>query len=179
MAGGERYIKLAFAKIYSNVFIVPFTLCYQLAIHNLDSLVIILRYASCVYACFYRLFTFQIVIFYDLESNFGCNGSTILIWFVKHPIMPQASVIGINKERKHFRIGVNYFRTLVNLFRNGDTFFREDLNKQHGVLSRKGTITLRSSLGRLSVIGRWNQARYKRGKKDGNLNNSDSVGRSV
>ena len=28
----------------------------------------------------------------------------------------------------------------------------------------------RSYLGRLSVIGRWNKARYKRGKRDGNLN---------
>ena len=38
-----------------------------------------------------------------------------------------------------------------------------------GVLSRKGTITLRSSLGRLSVFGRWNKARYKKEKRNGNL----------
>ena len=31
----------------------------------------------------------------------------------------------------------------------------------------------RSSLGHLSVVGRWNEARYKRGKKDGNLNKSN------
>ena len=31
---------------------------------------------------------------------------------------------------------------------------------------------LRSSLGVLSVVGRWNEARYKRGKRDGNLNKS-------
>ena len=30
----------------------------------------------------------------------------------------------------------------------------------------------RSSLGVLSVVGRWNEARYKRGKRDGNLNKS-------
>ena len=31
---------------------------------------------------------------------------------------------------------------------------------------------MRRSLGRLSVVGRWNKARYKGGKKDGNLNKS-------
>ena len=31
---------------------------------------------------------------------------------------------------------------------------------------------MRSSLGRLSVVGRWNEARYKRSKRDGNLNKS-------
>ncbi len=29
---------------------------------------------------------------------------------------------------------------------------------------------MRSSLGRLSVFGRWQKARYKRGKREGNLN---------
>ena len=29
---------------------------------------------------------------------------------------------------------------------------------------------MRSSLGRLSVFARWNKARYKKGKRDGNLN---------
>ena len=31
---------------------------------------------------------------------------------------------------------------------------------------------IRSSLGRLSLVGRWNEARYKKGKRDGNLNKS-------
>ena len=31
---------------------------------------------------------------------------------------------------------------------------------------------IRSSLGVLSVVGRWNEARYKRSKRDGNLNKS-------
>ena len=31
---------------------------------------------------------------------------------------------------------------------------------------------MRSSLGVLSVVGRWNKARYKRCKRDGNLNKS-------
>ena len=30
----------------------------------------------------------------------------------------------------------------------------------------------RSPLGLLSVVGRWNKARYKRSKRDGNLNKS-------
>ena len=29
---------------------------------------------------------------------------------------------------------------------------------------------MRSSLGVLSVVGRWNEARYKRGERNGNLN---------
>ena len=36
------------------------------------------------------------------------------------------------------------------------TLFGSNLKKMHGVLSRKGTITLRSSLGLLSVGARWN-----------------------
>ena len=34
----------------------------------------------------------------------------------------------------------------------------------------------RSSLGRLSEFSRWNKGRYKRSKRDSNLNKSDSVG---
>ena len=33
-------------------------------------------------------------------------------------------------------------------------------------------VFFRSSFGRLSVVGRWNQVRYKRTKRDGNLNKS-------
>ena len=73
-------------------------------------------------------------------------------------------VNAFNDEREvhnvnFFRKGVNYFRNRVNLFRKAiltnSTFCHEEL--------------VRSSLGVLSVIGRWNKARYKRGKKNGNL----------
>ena len=34
---------------------------------------------------------------------------------------------------------------------------------------------MRTSLGRLSVFGRWNKARYKRGERNGNLNKSACI----
>ena len=76
-------------------------------------------------------------------------------------------VNAFNDEREvhnvnFFRKGVNFFRNRVNLFRlsilRNRTFFHREL--------------MRRSLALLSVIGRWNKARYKRGKKDGNLNKS-------
>ena len=50
-----------------------------------------------------------------------------------------------------------------------------NLKKSHGVLSRKGTIMLRSSLGLLSVVSRWNEARYRRGERNGNLKKSTFI----
>ena len=58
-----------------------------------------------------------------------------------------------------FRMGVNFFGNQVNLFRlsilRNRTFFDREL--------------MRSSLGVLSVVGRWNRAKYKRSKRDGIL----------
>ena len=72
----------------------------------------------------------------------------------------RSTVLGI--ESTFSGIQSTFFRDLVNLFRKAilikRTFSREEL--------------MRSSLGRLSVIGRWNRARYKKGKRDGNLNKS-------
>ena len=75
-------------------------------------------------------------------------------------------VNAFNDEREvhnvnFFRNGVNVFRTLVNLFRKAILIKR---TFSHGEL-------MRSSLGVLSVVGRWDEARYKRDKRDGNLNN--------
>ena len=62
--------------------------------------------------------------------------------------------------RRKLKDGGNFFRTLVNLFRKAIlrkcTFCHEEL--------------MRSSLGVLSVVARWNKARYKKGKRYGNLN---------
>ena len=62
-----------------------------------------------------------------------------------------------------------------NLFRNADNFFRNRVNFFRKPILRKvlffgGGELSRSSLGVLSVVGRWNEARYKRGKRGGNLN---------
>ena len=63
-------------------------------------------------------------------------------------------------DGKFFRKGGNFFRTLVNIFRE--------------VVLRKSLFVVcelcRRSLGRLSVFARWNKGRYKRSKRDGNLN---------
>ena len=54
----------------------------------------------------------------------------------------------------------NFFRTLVNLF--GKAILRKSLFVVWELCRR--------SLGRLSVFSRWNMARYKRRKRNGNLN---------
>ena len=59
-----------------------------------------------------------------------------------------------------FRKEGNFFRTLVNLFR--EAILRK--------CTFKVEVFCRSSLGRLSVFSRWNMARYKRRKRNGNLN---------
>ena len=53
----------------------------------------------------------------------------------------------------------------------GMTVFCSSMLRVSGALFGCGGVS-RSYLGRLSVIGRWNKARYKRGKRDGNLNKS-------
>ena len=57
---------------------------------------------------------------------------------------------------------VKYFRKGVNLFRK--TILRKVLFE---ILE-----LMRCSLGLLSVVSRWNGARYKRGERNGNLNKS-------
>ena len=66
---------------------------------------------------------------------------------------------------------VNFFRNRVNLFRKRVNFFRKRILRK--VLWGKQGVEAefcRSSLGRRSVFSRWNKGRYKRGKRDGNLN---------
>ena len=61
-----------------------------------------------------------------------------------------------------------------NCFRKEGNFFRSLVNLFWEVVLRKCTFKVevfsRSSLGRLSVFSRWNMARYKRRKRNGNLN---------
>ena len=59
---------------------------------------------------------------------------------------------------------VNFFRKRVNFFRK--RILRKVLWGKQGVEAE----FCRSSLGRRSVFSRWNKGRYKRGKRDGNLN---------
>ena len=70
----------------------------------------------------------------------------------------RSTVLGI--ESTFSGIQSTFFRDLVNLFRKAilikRTFSHEEL--------------MRSSLGRLSVFARQNKARYKRRKRNGNLN---------
>ena len=75
----------------------------------------------------------------------------------------------------------NLFRKLVNFFRKGDYFFGNQINlfRNGSNLFRNPILTKalwggeelsRSFLGLLSVVGRWNEARYKRTKRNVNLN---------
>ena len=72
----------------------------------------------------------------------------------------RSTVLGI--ESTFLGIQSTFFRDLVNLFRKAILIKR---TFSHGELSR-------SSVGVLSVVGRWNRGRYKRSKRDGNLNKS-------
>ena len=77
---------------------------------------------------------------------------------------------GVNLFRngvKVFRKIVNSFRKWVNLFRNRDDLFRKAILRKYTFWEK---VFSRSSLGCLSVFSRWNEARYKRGKRNGNLN---------
>ena len=70
---------------------------------------------------------------------------------------------------KCFRIGGNFFRTLVNIFRE--------------VVLRKSLFVVcelcRRSLGRLSVFARCFEARYKKGERDDNINKTHFFGLGV
>ena len=76
-----------------------------------------------------------------------------------------------NANEKH---NVNYLSNIVNLFRKGGNFFRNGGNFFRKAILINNTLgngeLMRSSLGPLSVVGRWNKARYKRGKRECNLN---------
>ena len=55
----------------------------------------------------------------------------------------------------------------VNFFRNQDNLVRK---QSYEIAFFCGWELSRSSVALLSVVGRWNKARYKRGKREGNLN---------
>ena len=91
----------------------------------------------------------------------------------------QRGMDGVRKNEREvhqvncFRNRVNFFRDSVNLFQGFSQPFQEgDINKTHFQSRGVESEFCRSSLGRRSVSSRWNQAKYKRRKRDGNLNKS-------